>query len=87
MIQEPTQPTLTPPPSTRRSSGIKIGLIIAAILLLAVPIVVAVAANSAPDANPLTAGASAAPAVTGATGASGAPDPAKTRSATASKDA
>jgi hypothetical protein len=48
VIQEPIQPTRTPTsPRARRASGIWIGLVIAACLLLAVPVVVAMAAGSA----------------------------------------
>lgn len=70
MIQEPTQPTLTPSPigpgaraTTRTSTAVKIGLLIAALILLAIPVVMAMTANSnsvAPH-NQLAAGATAAP--------------------------
>ena len=64
VIQEPTQPTLTPNPTPRpqRIGGVRIGLVIAAIILVAIPVVVAVASNFAPVSSPLAiAGASAAP--------------------------
>ena len=67
MIQEPIQPTLSPAgpppaPRSRRVSGMRVGLVIAACLLLAIPVVMAMAAN-APSSDPLavTAGASSAP--------------------------
>jgi hypothetical protein len=67
VIQEPIRPTLTPnpPPRARRTSGIRTGLVIAACLLVAVPVVMAMAANSSSSNQPLAAGASAAPDVTG----------------------
>ena len=64
MIQEPTQPILTPNPTPRpqRIGGLRIGLVIAAIIVIAIPVVVAVASNFAPVSSPLAvAGASAAP--------------------------
>jgi hypothetical protein len=64
VIQEPIQPT--PAPGARaatRTSAAKLGVVIAAILLLAIPVVMAMAANN-PSRTPstvLAAGASAAP--------------------------
>ena len=68
MIQEPTQLTPTPGarPGSRRSSAIKIGLIVTAMILLAIPVVMAMSATS-PTTTPdkvLAAGASASPAAT-----------------------
>jgi hypothetical protein len=67
VIQEPIQPTLTPNPAPRagRTSGMRIGLVIAACLLLAIPVVMTMAANSSPSNQALGAGASAAPNATG----------------------
>jgi Domain of unknown function (DUF5666) len=68
VIQEPTQLTPTPAAApdaavARRNTGIKLGLLIAALVLLAVPVVMAMAANSHSPApqNLLGAGATAAP--------------------------
>lgn len=63
MIQEPTQLTPTPGAGSRRSTGVKLGLLIVAVILLAIPVVMAMAANS-PSLSPdkvLVAGASASP--------------------------
>jgi hypothetical protein len=64
VIQEPTQ--LTPTPQAKAAtlnSAARLGLIIAAVLLLAIPVVMAMAANSPSQtpSNVLAAGASAAP--------------------------
>jgi len=64
VIQEPTQPILTPNPTPRPRpiGGLGLGLVIAAIIVIAIPVVVAVASNFAPVSSPLAvAGASAAP--------------------------
>jgi hypothetical protein len=68
VIQEPTQLTPTPGarPGSRRSSAIKIGLIVTAMILLAIPVVMAMSATS-PTMTPdkvLAAGASPSPATT-----------------------
>jgi hypothetical protein len=64
MIQEPTQPTATPGvrAASRRSVAAKFGLIVAAFILLAIPVVMAMT-TAAPltPTNALAAGASAAP--------------------------
>ncbi len=71
VIQEPIQPvqeqTAVKP---RSSNGLKIGLVVALCLALAVPVIIAMAASTAPSQTPLglTAGASDAPTATGATG-------------------
>jgi hypothetical protein len=74
VIQEPTQPVQTPTVTAkpRSSNTLKVGLVVALILALAVPVMIAVAANSAPSQDPLAlaAGASDAPTATGAPAAS-----------------
>jgi hypothetical protein len=67
VIQEPVQPTLMPNPSShaRRNTITKFGLLIVAILLLAIPILLSMGANAAPTSQPLAAGASTAPNATG----------------------
>jgi hypothetical protein len=68
VIQEPIQPTESPTPSaatkTRSSNTLKVGLVVALCLALVVPVMIALAANSAPpsqDLLGLAAGASADP--------------------------
>ena len=73
MIQEPIQPVQAPTTAKpRTSNGLKIGLVAALCLALIVPVMIAIAANSAPPAVPLglAAGASDAPAASGAPEAS-----------------
>ncbi len=71
MIQEPIQPVQAPPTATakpRSSNTLKIGLVAALCLALIVPVVIAIAANSAPSSQDplgLAAGASDAPAAAG----------------------
>ncbi len=69
MIQEPIQPTYTPTPEhtavarPRRSSAVRIAVVIGLVLLLAVPVVMAMAANAGPTSptDLLAAGATNAP--------------------------
>ena len=72
MIQEPIQPVQAPTTTAkpRSSNSLKIGLVAALCLALIVPVMIAIAANSAPSqSNPLAlaAGASDAPTATGST--------------------
>ena len=81
MIQEPTQPTPTPPhepapaAAVRRNPGLRIAVVIGLVLLLAVPVVMAMAANSGPSSPNaiLGAGATNAPS-TDAPASTGKPD-------------
>ena len=77
MIQEPIQPTSTPNTTglPQRIGGVRIGLVIAAVILLAIPVVMAVASNFAPVSSPLAiAGASTSPDANGHPGADGPKD-------------
>lgn len=61
MIQEPTQPTLTPTPTRARpNTALRIAIVIVASLALAIPIIVAMAVSPGPTAT-ILAGASADP--------------------------
>lgn len=61
MIQQPTQPTLTPTPTRAPQGGaLKVAIVIVACLALAIPVIDALAASPAPTAT-LFAGAPGAP--------------------------